>query len=181
MGYFSELLSTNEEINERIRPLLRLGREHIQRAQRLDRALTSSLERDPLLSERLRRIPGVGPITALTWALEIGDYTRFRSVKEAISCCGLCSAEKSSADQVMRMPISKPRNKHIQHVLVEAAKMAPPYSHELAPVREKDIQRGNKNRATLALAGELVTYMLAVERRQQDLVPAEEMVAKAVA
>ena len=122
MGYFSELLSTNEEINERIRPLLRLGREHIQRAQRLDRALTSSLERDPLLSERLRRIPGVGPITALTWALEIGDYTRFRSVKEAISYCGLCSAEKSSADKVMPMPISKPRNKHIQHVLVEAAK-----------------------------------------------------------
>jgi hypothetical protein len=54
-------------------------------------------------------IPGVGPITALTWALEIGDYTRFQSVKEAISCCGLCSAEKSSADKVMRMPISKPK------------------------------------------------------------------------
>src|ERR1700689_2189617 len=47
MGYFSELFSTNEEINESIRPLLRLSREHIQRAQRLDRALTSSLERDP--------------------------------------------------------------------------------------------------------------------------------------
>src|ERR1035438_9179672 len=32
MGYFTELFSTNEEINESIRPLLRLGREHIQRA-----------------------------------------------------------------------------------------------------------------------------------------------------
>jgi transposase len=184
MGYFTELFSTNEEINESIRPLLRLSREHIQRAQRLDRALTSSLERDPLLSERLRRlrtIPGVGPITALTWALEIGDYTRFRSVKEAISYCGLCSAERSSADKMMRMPISKQRNKHIQHVLVEAAKMAPRYSHELALVREKEILRGNKNRATLAVARKLVTYMLAVERRQQDFVPAEEMVAKAVA
>src|SRR5580700_1978991 len=31
MGYFSELFSTNEEINESIRPLLWLGREHIQR------------------------------------------------------------------------------------------------------------------------------------------------------
>jgi hypothetical protein len=64
---------------------------------------------------------------------------------------------------------------------VEAAKMAPRYSHELALVREKEIQRGNKNRATLAVARKLVTYMLAVERRQQDFVPAEEMVAKAVA
>jgi Transposase IS116/IS110/IS902 family len=36
----------------------------------------SSLERDPFLAERLknlRTVPGVGPITALTWALEIGD------------------------------------------------------------------------------------------------------------
>jgi len=71
LGYFTDLLSTNGEINESIRPLLRLSREHILRAQRLDYALISSLERDPLLSERLRTIPGIGPITALTWALEI--------------------------------------------------------------------------------------------------------------
>jgi transposase len=184
MGYFTELFATNEEISDSIRPLLRLGREHILRGQRLDRALISSLERDPLLSERLRRlrtIPGVGAITALTWALEIGDYTRFPSVKQAISYCGLCSAEKSSADKVMRMPISKQRNKHIQHVLVEAAKLAPRYSHELALLRDKEIQRGNKNRATLAVARKLVAYMLAVDRRKQDFVPAEELAAKAVA
>jgi transposase len=183
MGYFTELFSTNEEISDSIRPLLRLGREHILRGQRLDRGLISSLERDPLLSERLRRlrtIPGVGAITALTWALEIGDYTRFPSVKQAISYCGLCGAEKSSADKVMRMPISKQRNKHIQHVLVEAAKLAPRYSHELALLRDKEIQRGNKNRATLAVARKLVAYMLAVDRRKQDFVLAEELAAKAV-
>ena len=184
LGYFTELLSSNEEVIDSIRPLLKLSRETINRSQKLDRALTSSLERDPLLSERLRRlrtIPGVGPITALTWALEIGDYTRFRSVKEAISYCGLCSAEKSSADKMMRMPISKQRNKHIQHVLVEAAKLAPRYSHELALVREKEMQRGNTNQATLAVARKLVAYMLAVDRKKQDFVPAEELAGKAVA
>jgi transposase len=184
LGYFTELLSSNDEVIDSIRPLLKRSRETITRSQKLDRALTSSLERDPLLSERLRRlrtIPGVGPITALTWALEIGDYTRLRSVKEAISYCGLCSAEKSSADKVMRMPISKQRNKHIQHVLVEAAKLAPRYSHELALVREKEMQRGNTNQATLGVARKLVAYMLAVDRRKQDFVPAEELGGKAVA
>jgi len=124
MGYFAELMSTNEEVSESIRPLLKLCREHIDRAIKLDTALLRSLEQDPLLSDRLRRlrtIPGVGPITALTWALEVGDTSRFRSIKQAISYCGLCSAEKSSADKVMRTPISKQRNKHIQQVLVEAA------------------------------------------------------------
>ena len=66
-------------------------------------------------------------------------------------------------------------------MLVEAAKLAPRYSHELALLREKEIQRGNKNRATLAVARKLVAYMLAVDRRKQDFVPAEELAAKAVA
>jgi transposase len=57
--------------------------------------------------KRLRTIPGVGPITALTWALEIGDVSRFRTIKQAISYCGLCGEENSSADKVMRTPLSK--------------------------------------------------------------------------
>jgi hypothetical protein len=68
-------MAGNEEIDQSIRPLVKLSREHIVRAQKLDYALVSSLERDPLLAERLKRlrtVPGVGPITALTWALEIG-------------------------------------------------------------------------------------------------------------
>ncbi len=102
MGYFSRLISTHEEIGDSIRPLLKLCREHIDRSMRMDRALLRSLERDPLLSERLRRlrtVPGVGPITALTWVLEVGDTSRFRSIKQAISYCGLCGDEKSSADK----------------------------------------------------------------------------------
>ena len=43
-------------------------------------------------------IPAVGPITALTWALEVGDVQRFSSIKKAISYCGLCGAEKSSGE-----------------------------------------------------------------------------------
>src|ERR1700719_874187 len=114
VGYFGELLSHHQEVQENIRPLLRLSRETIVRCQRTEYALVSSLQRDPLLAERLKRlrtVPGVGPITALTWALEVGDVARFRSVKQAISYCGLCGAEKSSADKVMRTPISKQRNK----------------------------------------------------------------------
>ena len=184
VGYFADLMANNEEIDDCIRPLLRLSREHIQRAQRLDYALVSSLERDPLLKERLRRlrtVPGVGPITALTWALEIGDYTRFRSIKEVISYCGLCGDENSSADKVMRMPLSKQRNKHIQRVLVEAAKLAPRDSHELAAVRERELERGNANRATLAVARKMVSYLLAVERGQRDFIAAEKFSRTAAA
>ena len=177
VGCFAELMSSNEEIDDSIRPLLKLSRETINRSQKLDYALVSSLERDPLLAERLERlrtVPGVGPITALTWALEIGDVARFQSIKQAISYCGLCGAEKSSADKVMRTPISKQRNKHIQQVLVEAAKLAPRQNHELALIYEKEKQRGNRNRATLAVARKMVSWMVAVERRKREFVPAEK-------
>jgi transposase len=184
VGYFDELMSGNEEIDDSIRPLLKLSRETINRSQKLDYALVSSLERDPLLKERLERlrtVPGVGPITALTWVLEIGDVARFRSIKQAVSYCGLCGSEKSSADKVLRTPISKQRNKHIQQVLVEAAKLAPRLSHELALIHEKEKQKGDRNRATLAVARKIVAWMVAVERRKQAFVPAEKLGGKAAA
>jgi transposase len=175
--YFRELLGTNPEVPDSIRPLLKLSRETIVRLQKTDYALVSSLQRDPVLAERiqnLKTVPGVGPITALTWALEIGDVSRFRSVKQAISYCGLCGDEKSSADKVLRTPLSQQRNKHLQRVLIEAAKLAPRQSHELALVYEKEKQKGPANRASLAVARKMVAYLLVVDREQRAFVPSEQ-------
>jgi transposase len=174
--YFQELLAS-PEVSESIRPLLKLSRDTIVRLQRTEYALVSSLARDPLLAERVKRlrtVPGVSPITALTWALEIGDVMRFPSIKQAISYCGLCGDEKSSAEVAKRMPISKQRNKHIQSVLIEAAKLAPRYHPDLALVYEKEKKKGNANRATLAVARKLVAYLLAVDRGQRDFVITED-------
>lgn len=176
VGYFRELLSSPEEVHESIRPLLKLSRETIVRWQKTEYGQVRSLERDPLLADRIRRlrtVPGVGPITALTWALEVGDVSRFRSIRQAVSYCGLCGAEKSSADRGMRTPLSKPRNQHIPPVLVEAAKLAPRQDHDRALVYETEKQKGNANRATLAVARKRVAYLLAVDRGKRDFVPAE--------
>jgi len=70
VGYFEDLLKTNKEVNQSIWPLLKLSCETIERSPRLDYAPVSSLGRDPMLAERLKRLrtaPGVGLITALTW------------------------------------------------------------------------------------------------------------------
>jgi transposase len=138
--------------------------------------LVRGLSKDPLLTkrvERLKTIPAVGPITALTWVLEIGDVKRFPSLKQAISYCGLCGDEKSSADITKRTPLTKQRNKHLQTVLVEAAKMAPRRSSDLAMVYEKETLKGNKNRATLAVARKMVAYLLAIDRGEREFVSLE--------
>src|SRR3989454_1343273 len=176
VGYFKELLATNPDINEGLRPLLRLCRETLVRLQKTESALVRSLQRDSLLAERVQRlmtIPAVGPITALTWALEVGDVQRFSSIKKAISYCGLCGAENSSANLIKRTPLSKQRNKHLQTTLIEAAKMAPRNSVDLAMLYDREKQKGNANRATLAVARKLVAYLVAVDRRQKDFLVVE--------
>jgi hypothetical protein len=109
----------------------------------------------------------------LTWALEVGDVQRFSSIKKAISYCGLCGAEKSSGSTVQRTPLSKQRNKHLQTTLIEAAKMAPRNSPELGMLHDKEKQKGNANRATLAVARKLVAYLVAVDRRQKEFLTVE--------
>jgi transposase len=168
-GYFRELLATNPNIDEGLRSLLRQCREAVVRLGKTESALLRSLEHDRLLVdrvERLRSIPAIGPITALTWALEIGEVQRFSSIKKAISYCGLCGAEKSSGSTVQRTPLSKQRNKHLQTTLIEAAKMAPRYSPRLALLYDREKQKGNANRATLAVARKLVAYRMSVDRGQ---------------
>ena len=166
-GYFRELLATNPDIDEGLCSLLRLRRETVVRLGKTESALVRSLKRDSLLVERVERlmtIPAVGPITALTWAVEVGDVQRFSSIKKAVSYCGLCGAEKSSGNTVQRTPLSKQRNKHLQTTLIEAAKMAPRYSPQLAMLYGQEKQKGNANRATLAVARKLVAYLMAVDR-----------------
>jgi len=182
-GYFRELLATNPEIDDGLRALLRQCRETVVRLGKTETALLRSLRHDRLLVERVERlmsIPAIGPITALTWALEIGDVQRFSSIKKAISYCGLCGAEKSSGNSVQRTPLSKQRNKHLQVALIEAAKMAPRYSPTLALLYDKERQKGNANRATLAVARKLVAYLMAVDRGQTHFLVLDRTTCAAV-
>jgi hypothetical protein len=167
--YFRELLATNPHVDAGLRSLLRQCREMVVRIGKTENALIRSLQHDQLLAERVERlmsIPAIGPITALTWALEVGEAQRFSSIKKALSYCGLCGEQKDSGNTVQRTTLSKQRNKHLQTTLIEAAKMAPRYSPTLALLYDREKQKGNANRATLAVARKLVAYLMAVDRGQ---------------
>lgn len=120
-------------------------------------------------------IQGVGEVTVLTWVLEIGEVSRFNRIGQAVSYCGLCSAQKESAGKNYRGPISKKRNKHLQTVLIEAAKLTPRWNPQLAVVHEWELRKGNRNRATLAVARKLVADMFAVDKKQRKFIPREPL------
>jgi transposase len=104
-GYFCELLAANPDIDESLCSLLGQCREMVVHLGETESALIHSLQPDRLLVEPvegLMGIPAIGPITALTWALEVGEVQRFSSIKKAISYCGLCGDEQRSANSVQR-------------------------------------------------------------------------------
>jgi transposase len=171
--YFQQLLSELEHVPESVIDLLKISRQTLDYLSALEGRVLSGLLHHPELQQRvelLQSIPAVGKIVALTWALEIGPVTRFQTIAQAISYCGLCSGLNQSACVTKRGPLSKQRNRHLQCVLIEAAKLAPRFSPPLEVLYLKERQRGNWNRATLAVARKLVAYLLAVDRRQTPFV-----------
>ncbi|HEY3605039.1 MAG TPA: IS110 family transposase [Sporichthyaceae bacterium] len=92
------------------------------RRDRLDRAISvmaADSEFTPLV-RRLGCLRGVGDLTGLALAVEIGDWHRFTG--NTIGCfVGLVPSENSSGATRAQGPITKTGNMHVRRLLVEAA------------------------------------------------------------
>jgi len=165
--YFAQLLAGLQEVPESVKDLLQMSRGAMEMFESTQKRLVKRLLAEPPLERRVERlctIPGVGPLTALTWALEVADPQRFSSLGDAVSYCGLTAAFRSSAGKEQRGPISKQRNAWLQTALIEAAKLAPRWNSQLAAVHAHELTRGHRNRATLQVARKLVAYLMAVDK-----------------
>ena len=70
---------------------------------------------------RLTTVPGVGPVTATTYAATLDGASRFRDAKQVRSYLGLVPREHSSGEKQHRGRISKAGNSRARALLVEAA------------------------------------------------------------
>lgn len=160
--YFQQLLSQLQQVPEPVRQTLRYSRGSLEMFDVTQRLLLKQLQADPKLSKRLdlpRTIPGVGQITALTWALEIGDPHRFRSAGKAMSYCGLVSPLQESAGKHYRQPLSKKRNPHPRTMLIEAAHLVPRYVPALKALYDQVKEKGDAGEAVIQVARKLVSYL----------------------
>jgi transposase len=179
--YFQQLLAGLKEVPEAVRAVLRHGRGNLEMFETTQRLLLRQLRGDPQLAERvrlLRTIPGVGEVTALTWALEIGDPQRFRSAGRAMSYCGLVAPQQESAGKQYRQPLSKKRNAHLQTMLIEAAHLAPRYHPALRRLYDQTKEKRHAGAAVVAVARKLVSFLLCVDKsgkpfqlQEQDQAP----------
>ena len=168
--YFHTLLEQLAEVPPPVRDLLRTSRASLEMFLSAQRMLLQRLSGDPTLAERVERlqtIPGVGLVTARTWALEIGDPQRFRSAAPAMSYCGLVAPLQESAGKPFRQPLSKKRNAALQRVLIEVAHLVARSHPGLGLLYERVKQKRNSGAAVIAVARKLVAYLLAVDKSRR--------------
>ena len=98
--------------------------------------------------------------------LKVGHSYRLRAI---------CAAESESGGKHYRTPLSKERNKNLQAILIEVAKLAPSRYEPLQEVYNKAVACGdNHNEATILVARKLVAYLLSVDKSGIPFQPREK-------
>lgn len=137
------------------------------------RELSSSIERvakaDPIVA-RLQTIPGIGPITSVSFASTIDDITRFEDASSVTSYLGLTPGERSSGARIRRLGISKAGAARLRAYLIQASWVlwrTRPGDSNVVWARRIAERRG-KQKAIVALARKLARIMYAMWRDERD-------------
>jgi transposase len=80
-----------------------------------------TLSRENPVCRRLMTIPGVGPVTAVSYVAAIDDVSRFRHAHLVQSYLGLTPGEHSSSERQSRLSITKAGPTSVRRTLIQAA------------------------------------------------------------
>jgi transposase len=134
----------------------------------LDGAVSQEANTRPAV-RRLMTHPGVGPITALAFALTLGPAERFRRGKQVGSYFGLIPTEHSSGDRGQRLGhISKQGSSFVRGLLVEAAQSAVRHEPQLRREYQRLAQRKCRALAKVAIARKLAVRLYWMLRAEVD-------------
>lgn len=134
----------------------------------LDKSLEAQGERYQEQLDRLRTVPGVGPIVALTALAAFSDITRFPSAKHAASYAGLVPSTYDSGEVVRHGRITKRGSSELRSMLCEAAHHAARPNNPLNPFFASICARRGYKMAVVAVAHRLCRILYAILRRGID-------------
>jgi len=128
-------------------------------------------------AQKLQQIPGVGPITSLSFVLSVEDPARFEDARDIGAWLGLVPRRDQSGDTDKQLPISKTGNCFLRKLLVQGAQfLLGPFGPD-CDLRRYGLNladRGGKaakKKATVAVARKLAVLMLTLWQKQSDYEP----------
>lgn len=156
--YIEHLLTTIDTLNEQI--------------AQADEALKQLADTDPVC-KRLQMMPGVGPVTSLSFAASVDEVGRFENASRLTSYFGLTPGENTTGFKTKRTGITKAGPRRVRWTLVQAA-------WTMARTRPDDplvkwfqavADRRGKKIAIIALARKMAAILYAMWRDQTPYNP----------
>lgn len=126
------------------------------------------ISRDNPITRLLMTVPGVGPVTAVTFVAAIDKVSRFPGAHQVQSYLGLTPGENSSSERQLRTGITKAGASSVRRTLIQAA-WAACFHRPSDPMVEWAMQiahRRGKFIAIVALARKMAGVMYALWRDQ---------------
>lgn len=122
----------------------------------------------PEIERIYRSAPGIGDVSARLLATELGDMSRFTSIKKLYCYTGFTPCEYSSGEHVRRGHISRQGSGRIRHVLTEAAWRAIDQDIALRESFERISKKAGKKKAIVAIARKMIGRLRACLKNQQE-------------
>ena len=145
--------------------------------KRYDKAIARAAADDHPETGRLQQIPGVGPLTALTFVLAVEDPSRFEDPRDAGAWLGLVPRRDQSGQSDKQPPITKAGNRYLRTLPVQCAQYLLGQWGPDCDLRRHGLKlaakggKAAKKKAVTAIARKLAVLMLVMWQRQSDYQP----------
>lgn len=118
--------------------------------------------------DRLRTVPGVGPLTAATYFATLGRIERFPDSDHVVSYLGLAPSMYDSGSRERHGRITKRGSSSARTILCEAAQQAAKPLHPLRPYFMKIFVKQGRKKAIVAIAHRLARILYQVWKKGED-------------
>jgi transposase len=133
--------------------------------RRLKEFAAAAPPREAEARAKLATIPGVGPVTVDVIVSELGDVSRFHSIKAVCKYAGLVPAVRQTGNKKSKdLPITKTGSPLLRWALVEAAWRVIRQSAAWRRTYDRIKKRAGGKKAVVAVARRLLTVMAAMLR-----------------
>jgi transposase len=149
------------ELRESLGPVVETVGTLTEQIKDYDRRIEQKAAEEYPETELLRQVPGVGPLTALTFALTLEDPQRFERSRSVGAYLGLAPGTDQSGEMNVQKGISRAGDEMLRRLLVSGAQyILGPFApdSDLRRHGQKIAERGGKNakkRAVVAVARKL--------------------------
>lgn len=148
-----------------LRPILDTLCELTSKIRGLERVLADAAKQSYPVAERLRAVPGVGPLVSMAFVLTVENPERFKKSRTVGAWVGLCPDVKSSGDHDPALSITKTGCPYLRRLLVQSAQyILGPFGpdSDLKRYGQRICKRGGKaakGRAVAAVARKLAVLL----------------------